>query len=189
MNLERVIVKRKRTWSGLFVHMVLRTWSLLGLVRNLLWGRFWPPRTLLGSLHERLRESSKSRFQFPRGWTSSKFRVDGLAEIYRTLYPGNLVIGKAYNPPPRFFKCDTCTKVLASLLQGEVRCAINFNHNLTEMKGKVRYSPQTREWVLGPIRLSEEGYHLLKNNFRWGRLYIKVEPITEERQTSPGRSA
>src|SRR5574338_1244233 len=111
MNLERVIVKRKRTWSGLFVHMVLRTWSLLGLVRNLLWGRFWPPRTPLGSLHERLRESSKSRFQFPRGWTSSKFHVDDLAKIYRTLYPGNLVIGKAYNPPPKIGRASCRERV------------------------------------------------------------------------------
>lgn len=178
MNLEIAVLKRKRTWSGLSV--------LTGLCRLLafpsrLWGRFWPARTTPGGTHSRLGELPKSLFQFRKGWTNSKpvFNFPGKVSI---LPFQNFSVSKANDPPPKFFQCNRTYQVFATLRFGKMRCPVHFDHNLTPWKGKVRYSFQTGEWVLGTVRLSKFTYEVLKSDLGSRGLHVEVEPVTKERQ-------
>ncbi len=176
MNLEKAVLKRKITWSGLFVSMLLRTWLAF---RSLLWGRFWPPPTKLGALPGRLREKSKRPSKFHQGWTRSKAKLNFPPKPFYTP-PRSLKVTKPYYLPPTFLKCNRCDKVFVSLLRAFVRCPVHLDHYLTEMKGKIRYSAETREWILGSIRFSELTYQAFKFNFGSGRFIIEVKPVTEE---------
>lgn len=93
-------------------------------------------------------------------------------------------VGETDNPPPTFFKRNTTGKVFATLNWDRMGRSINLDDYTPFNKDEVHYSPKTREWVLGSIRLSEATYQTLKGNLRGYWTYVEVKPITEEAQTS-----
>jgi hypothetical protein len=96
---------------------------------------------------------------------------------------GRFFIGKADYAPPLFLEDKRTGEVFATLSRPLVGFAVDLDKNLVEVKGEVRYSPETKEWVLGPIRFSEESYFALKHGLTRGWIAVKPRPVSEEHIT------
>lgn len=105
-------------------------------------------------------------------------------DIFGDVYGERLGISESKYPPPHFFKCDVCGKVFASLHWAVMRCPVDLDQYLFPREGKVHYSMERREWVLGSIRLSDASYAYLRGRLRGGRLEVHVEPVAEEAHTN-----
>lgn len=105
---------------------------------------------------------------------------------YRRVYAEqNLRISKSDNPPPFFFKSKTTGKVFATLSWDLVGGSIYLDDYTPLNQDEVYYSAETREWVLGSIRLSEVAYQSLKGRLSGRQMYVEVKPVPEEAQPSP----
>lgn len=159
---------------GLFVLMVLGFLAF----PSLLWARCSLRRTPLGFPHRQLGELPKSLFQFQKGWTSSHPGPDTLYRatgIFR-----HLLVGKPDHGPPQFLQCDRGGKVFVTLYKGVMRCPVHLDHYLTPRQDEICYSAKTREWVLGPIRFSEQAKGAFEYRLSRGGTYVEIEPVTKE---------
>lgn len=163
-------------WSIAYAPIVL---LLLSGSVSLLWGRYWLPHTPLGALHnwlgvKTLEQSSK----FPRGRTISE---SGPYLRYTPLWTfKSFLVGKADDLPPGFFQNKSTGEVLATLSQRFMGPAVDLDDYLIFDNRKIYYSVETKEWVLGSIRLSQLGYFALQGGFGGGWVRVQTGPVAKE---------
>lgn len=92
----------------------------------------------------------------------------------------DLFVSNADTLPAYLFKSNRTGHIFVSLGGKTVRGPVNLNNYTLIQEGEIRYNPHTKEWVLGAVRLSEEGYFTLQKNLWFGPVSIKPGPVSEE---------
>lgn len=92
----------------------------------------------------------------------------------------NFFVRESDHRPPYFFEEKGTGNIFVTLSREAVRSTINLNKNMVFQEGIVHYSPHTKEWVLGSIRLSEAAYETLKKDLWLCLSGIEARPVTKE---------
>lgn len=96
-----------------------------------------------------------------------------------------LFVSESHHFPAHALKRNSTGQVFITLNYELMRRAINFDGYSFLREDEVYYSPQTKEWVLGPVRLSEEAHHALKSFLRHSLVLVQSSPVTEKQVTPP----
>lgn len=110
--------------------------------------------------------------------------LDYLSDVSR-FEPEGFLIRKSNYAPTAFFKSNARNEVFIDLRGPAVTNPVYLNHYTRIEENEISYSPKTREWVLGSVRLSEKAYYALKPTLSRGWILVQVTPVTPEAHATP----